>query len=335
VIGQPELTTAAADFLYYHAMRQVNQELPLRPMIISGPSGSGKTEVWRAIKQLYGEIFHIHIADGSSITADGWNGKNKLYMHLTPAVCDGGILIVDEFDKMASPAVGSGGTNHSEITQAEFLKLLEGEYSGMPEDPTKQAASYTQLLRSSPMSLASNSNKYNRLGVVLVGAFEKIRDVRQSRVGFNKDCDIVDNKERTIQDAEYISFGVLPELIGRIAIKVTTNHLTDQQYVDIVRSPHSRLTKIIAILKEFGLPIEDGLTDEELKALIATSKANRTGVRWVSSQAESAVLAKLHAIGVKFELEQREETGEEDLGKTAQEPKEDNPIVRQDDEFFF
>ena len=45
VIGQPALTKAVADFLYYHALRQLHPELPQRPLLIAGPSGSGKTEV--------------------------------------------------------------------------------------------------------------------------------------------------------------------------------------------------------------------------------------------------------------------------------------------------
>ena len=45
VLGQPELTRAVADFLYYHALRQTCPELPQRPLLIAGPSGSGKTEV--------------------------------------------------------------------------------------------------------------------------------------------------------------------------------------------------------------------------------------------------------------------------------------------------
>lgn len=55
IFGQPELTKAVADFLYYHALRQLHPELPQRPLLISGPSGSGKTEVWRVASRLYSD----------------------------------------------------------------------------------------------------------------------------------------------------------------------------------------------------------------------------------------------------------------------------------------
>lgn len=128
IIGQPGLTKAVADFLYYHALRQIHPELPQRPMLISGPSGSGKTEVWRAARQLYGSTFLIKVIDGSCISCEGWTGNYKIDTFMDASMVNGGILVVDEFDKLTKPRHAASGDNVSLDIQAEFLKLIEGEY---------------------------------------------------------------------------------------------------------------------------------------------------------------------------------------------------------------
>ena len=290
VIGQEDLTKAVSDFLYYHALRQLHTELPPRPLMISGPSGSGKTEVWRVANKLYGHIFPVSIIDGSSLSCDGWAGNFKIDTFVDARMVNGGILVVDEFDKLAKPKYSSAGENVSLDMQAEFLKLMEGEYR--VTEKKKQTDMTSQ-----------------RMGVVMVGAFEALQDHLQEaplpskpHIGFLAEASakptVTAKRYQIPSDEDFIAYGIMPEIVGRIAINCATAPLPDEAYINIIRGPHSRVARIAQILESYGLDVADLISDEELKALIASSKSNRTGVRWVSAQVESRLLEAIREEGL-------------------------------------
>lgn len=286
VIGQPDLTKAVADFLYYHALRQLHPDLPQRPLLIAGPSGSGKTEVWRVASKLYGHLFPIKVIDGSNMSCEGWAGNYKIDTYLNPAFAQGGILIVDEFDKLAKPRYTSAGENVSHEIQAEFLKLVEGEYH--ITERKKQTNTTTKMM-----------------GFVLVGAFETLwmqkeqpKTAPQIGFCFGAPQAAAEPAPTVLTDEDFIAYGILPELIGRVAVKCATKPLDDEAYWDIIRGPHSRVAAIEQVLKQYGTQVTDVISHEELRQMVATSKSNRTGVRWVSAQVENRLLEAIHEHGL-------------------------------------
>lgn len=142
-------------------LRQQHPSLPQRPLLIAGPSGSGKTEVWRVAKKLYGDTFFIRIIDGSNISGEGWSGNYKIDTYMHAQITDGGILVVDEFDKLVTPKHSSSGESVSLSIQAEFLKLVEGEYCVSKK---KELTSMTSKM----------------MGFVMVGTFEALRQWKQN-----------------------------------------------------------------------------------------------------------------------------------------------------------
>lgn len=285
VIGQADLTRAVADFLYYHALRQVHPNLPQRPLLVSGPSGSGKTEVWRTARQLYGNVFPIKIIDGSNLSCEGWSGNYKLDTYIDAAMVEGGILVVDEFDKLTKPKHSSGGDNVSLDIQSEFLKLIEGEYQ------------VTEKRKQTNMTS-------KKMGFVLVGAFESLRaqkaktsTQRTQPIGFCAEAPAAPCRE-ALTDEDFIAYGILPEIVGRIAVKCASAPLPDSAYLDIIRGPHSRVAQLEQVLRSYGIPVSQVISPEELTALVRNSKSNHTGVRWVSAQVESRLLEAIHEQGL-------------------------------------
>ena len=278
VIGQPELTIEVANFLYYHMLRQAHPELPPRPMLIAGPSGSGKTEVWRAAEDIFGELFHLQIADGSRFTTEGFKGNYKVSTVIGESdLPNGGILIVDEFDKLVKPRHTASGDNVSMELQSEFLKLIEGEYEFQDEDGRD-------------MNIDSK-----KMGFVFVGAFDELAEKKKKvattrKIGFDNSTANEVLEHFDFVEEDYLEFGMMPELVGRIATKCNTRHLSDDDYIAIIRNEHSRVSKIAKVLMEYGIDISDLVSDEEMKALIKRSKDNRTGVRWVSAQIENIAM---------------------------------------------
>ncbi len=299
VIGQQELVRAVADFVYYHVMRRMHPELPVRNLLVAGGSGTGKTEVFRWVSKLYGEVLCIKIVDGSRLSKDGWSGSYKIVDMLSE---DLDILVIDEADKMCKPSYSSMGNNVSEELQSEMLKLLEGEYELVNR-------------RYKTKHIIEN------LSVVLVGAFESIREEKreksqsQSRpIGFGANvrwsvadaASLSQNPQTgdawTISDEDLIHFGMMPEMVGRIAMKVSTRDLTVEDYLTILRSPHSRVATLLQVLDNYGVKTDDALSDDEIRKLIETSKSNHTGFRWVSAQVESRILEGIRTRGVKEEI---------------------------------
>lgn len=288
IFGQPELTKAVADFLYYHALRQLHPELPQRPLLISGPSGSGKTEVWRVASRLYSDTFSIQIIDGSSLSCEGWAGNYKLDTYVSSEMANG-ILVVDEFDKLVRPKHNSKGDNVSLDIQSEFLKLMEGEYHILQNK--KQTGKTSQ-----------------QMGFVLVGAFEELREEAESRccpqahIGFSTPCPTPVPSAVRFTDEDFIHYGIMPEIVGRIATKCSTLPLDESAYMDTIYSPYSRVSQIQNILKRYGTAFSDTISEEELHELISTAKTNKTGVRWVSAQVENRLLDAIREQGLSFAL---------------------------------
>ena len=278
VIGQPELCAATGSFLYYHIMRQVMSELSIRPMLVAGPSGCGKTEVWRVAHKLYGKLVQICIVDSSHITQDGWSGSCKL-TDIIGSVKNGSILVFDEFDKLCTPSYSAHGVNVAAEIQAEFLKLFEGEL---------------------------NADGFNSAtaGYVVCGAFESLRKERQkskvSAIGFFAGSDTTDGNESgntlLLSEEDYINFGMLTELVGRISSTVEINELGIDEMVQIAKNQHSRVSVLLKNLSNGGKNMT--LSDEQIKAAAERSQKLSTGARGMLAMLEDEILSGIFETGI-------------------------------------
>ena len=285
IMGQEAMTAAVADFLYYHGLRLLHPQLPPRPMLISGPSGCGKTEVWRKVSELYGNIFPVKIIDGSNLSCDGWSGNFKVSSFLDSKMVEGGILVVDEFDKLVKPKHSSRGENVSYDMQSELLKLMEGEYR-LTKD--KKDTGVTT----------------RRMGFVMTGAFAELTQRKQT-AGVEKSIGFcaapalqAKVEDAVLENEDFIAYGVMPELMGRIAVRCEAKQLSEQAYLDIIWGPHSRVTQLSKVLSLYGVDVAGEVTDEEILELIAQSKHCRTGVRWVATQVENRILERIREKGL-------------------------------------
>ena len=231
----------------------------------------------------------IVIIDGTNISCEGWAGNYKLNTYVNTDTPENAILVFDEFDKLVRPKHNSQGDNVSKDIQSEFLKLFEGEFA------------ITNNKRVSSKSV-------KKMGFVLVGAFEELRSRKEkaqapekNSIGF---CSAPAAKKEAavdlvrITDEEYIRYGIMPELVGRISSKCFTAPLSDQVYLEILHNPNSRVAKIEQVLKSYGAELEDVLSKETLLEMVSQSKSNKTGVRWVCAQVESRLLEAIREQGL-------------------------------------
>lgn len=279
IVNQPDLTRKTASFFYYHCLRCLYPELPSRPLLIAGASGSGKTEVFRVLKRLFGSVVNIQIVDASNLSLEGWAGSRKI-THILKSVSSDTIVVWDEFDKLTHPKIGSNGLNVSTELQAEFLKLIEEPKYVVSE---------------------KDGNIINNLGTVFVGAFLSIQEEKNrcanNSIGFTSQKTEQPKYEEITKD-DLFEYGVIGELLGRIAILCNTQPMTKEDCFNIVRHSKSRLHVIADMLHDYGIDAWENLSDEIILQIIEDSEFEKYGVRGVLSKIESIMLESIYEHGI-------------------------------------
>ena len=162
VIGQPKAVKAAA-LITYHQLsgRRTNA-------VFCGPSGCGKSEIWRMLSKEYPGL--VRMVDFSRFSADGWRGSlhlRDIFNGVDPKDIErrGLVVVLDEADKiLCEHAVGSGGTDYNVLIQNDLLKMLDGD---VIEFGTED-------------KLAALSIDCSKISVVMLGAFERLLDDKES-----------------------------------------------------------------------------------------------------------------------------------------------------------
>lgn len=232
IYGQEAAIRAASSL---EAARMVHQK---RVMLFAGPTGCGKTEIFRTL----GKATHnVYIVDCSSLTAAGWKGGfktesifstvvNQIYQNrsadeksdikaftqLASYRINRSIIVLDEIDKSLLRA-GGDFTEHQKLC-GELLALLEGKILELTYDKN-------------PVYINTGE-----ISFVLIGAFQEIFDRkkkdRRASIGFGSSS--ADDTEETCIELtveDFINFGILPELIGRLDRIVTLRGMSEDDYV--------------------------------------------------------------------------------------------------------
>jgi len=235
-------------------------------ILIYGSTGTGKTEILKRISKLYN--IPIVIEDATSLSETGYQGRKITDMleDLCLAadgdinLAEKGILVIDEFDKLAEKR----GENESHVSrlgvQRSLLKLLDG-------------------------TLFYFDNKQfdsSRLTIVGVGAF----------TGITKDDDY---KNLTTED--FMEYGIMRELIGRFSKTIAMNPLGKEDIVKILKysdfSPlntYKKLFEMLNIQFEFNEEFIDYIAD-----LAITKKSGAKSLKTVFDDCISSALFRIFA----------------------------------------
>lgn len=317
IIKQDELKRQCSLVFYQHIARLAHPDIPRYTLLIAGGSGTGKTEVWRILKKLYGDLVHVQFINCSTMTQEGYSGGNKLATNLL-RLQPNTILVFDEFDKLCAPHF-STHTNFSPQMQAEFLKLIEGEY-----DISAMIDERKAFLPGLPPDDVLDSVSF-----VFVGAFTEIFDKKRTSrtIGFNsKSKDAASELEVT--EEELIQFGMIPELVGRITNVCCTESLDLQDYVTIAKGTSLFLDPLRDFMKQHKLVCH--VDDSEINALAEQSMKNKTGVRWIIGKLFYNYLNSVYEKGYYDEFELKNVVSE--LEQNAPDEQEE-PEIEFDDDF--